>query len=639
MQRKNNPAKKINLKAVDFFIIVFCLAGACASVMAFWREYNTTLFKANEEPVGTIIFKKRNAERKFIDRNVWDRLKQSSPVYNGDRIRTSGLSEAVVIFQDQQTYLTMDESTIIQIFYNDKHGAQIDFSGGNLEIASSSKNVVVSTGESVMEFDGQSRLYKDEDGFSLSVLEGQASFDGNEIESGKMLALDSSGAIDLRPVVAMTSFGSSARVLGKPGEKIPVDFSWNASGFNTGTYAIVEVAGDRTFNNIVDTRDARGVSSLSIPLEGGSYWWRVYPVTGDSGEPASRVYPSGPLEVGYVAAAALFTPAQKAEIKIPGDSYGPFSWSAVEYASAYLFEISANADMSVPFVSRELTQNTVTQSGLDNGRWYWRVTPVYSQRFPTGNVQLKAPTLPSETREFSITRGLPVLSKPVLNSPKQNGKMYTDSFSHWLLWKYDPNAASWHVELADNPNFEKPLVKQNVLSNYFSVPQALLENGRILYWRVSALGGADIVISDVWNFEVVSDAPPSAKPVLAAVPYIPSITFDANTGFAGNPDIERLLTRIAATLKEHGEYKVRIEGHANPTLNPADIAGRQREQTEELQPLSELRAKDVADQLILLGIDSSRLEYYGVGGQRPLTTWEDTNNWWKNRRVEFILRK
>jgi outer membrane protein OmpA-like peptidoglycan-associated protein len=308
----------------------------------------------------------------------------------------------------------------------------------------------------------------------------------------------------------------------------------------------------------------------------------------------------------------------------------------VESAFAYLFEISARADMSEPVVSRQVTQNTITQSALESGRWYWRVTPVYSQ-------QVKAPALPSETREFTIVRGIPPLSKPVLASPQQNGKVYTESYSNWLSWKFDPNAASWLVELADNPAFEKPVIKQNVSSNYCPVSSTLLKGGKTWYWRVSALSGSGeqsrSVVSDVWSFEVVQDAPPSVKPVLAGVPYIPSIVFDANTGFEGNPDIERLIARVAQILNENSEYKVRIEGHANPTVNPVDTVGRRRAQTQELQPLSELRAKDIANQLIKLGIDSSRLEYYGVGGERPLTAWEDTGNWWKNRRVEFILRK
>jgi len=29
----------------------------------------------------------------------------------------------------------------------------------------------------------------------------------------------------------------------------------------------------------------------------------------------------------------------------------------------------------------------------------------------------------------------------------------------------------------------------------------------------------------------------------------------------------------------------------------------------------------------------------GMGGANPLAEWKDTKNWWKNRRVEFVIEK
>ncbi|MCL2833789.1 MAG: OmpA family protein [Treponema sp.] len=124
---------------------------------------------------------------------------------------------------------------------------------------------------------------------------------------------------------------------------------------------------------------------------------------------------------------------------------------------------------------------------------------------------------------------------------------------------------------------------------------------------------------------------------------VPSIMFAANSGgFNGlDPQIsasnQYILGRIAVTLNRFSDYKVRVEGHANVTA--ATPAARQKEQTEELQPLSELRAKTVMDYLVNLGVDRSRLSYVGIGGARPVAAYEDHDNWWKNRRVEFILIK
>ncbi|MCL2093282.1 MAG: OmpA family protein [Treponema sp.] len=125
---------------------------------------------------------------------------------------------------------------------------------------------------------------------------------------------------------------------------------------------------------------------------------------------------------------------------------------------------------------------------------------------------------------------------------------------------------------------------------------------------------------------------------------VPSIVFAPNSASFEGLDAQTLannewiLSRIALTLEAHGEYQVRVEGHANPTINPRNTAGRQYEESQELQPLSEGRARTIVNELINLGIDRGRLSFFGMGGLHPVAAWEDTDNWWKNRRVEFLLR-
>jgi outer membrane protein OmpA-like peptidoglycan-associated protein len=122
---------------------------------------------------------------------------------------------------------------------------------------------------------------------------------------------------------------------------------------------------------------------------------------------------------------------------------------------------------------------------------------------------------------------------------------------------------------------------------------------------------------------------------------VPSIVFGANAkNFEGlAPDIaennERILRRIAEVLNKFVTYQVKVEGHANPTARTAREAA--REEANELQPLSEQRAKAVVDELVEFGVAAGRLTYVGMGGTRPVIQLDDRDNWWKNRRVEFIL--
>ena len=440
--------KKSKYKAIDFIIFFSCLAGACLSGVLFWREYNSTLVKLNEEPVGIIIFKKHVAQRKFIDRDVWDRLKQTSPIYNGDTIRTIDQSEAIVILEDETTSLTLYDSTMIQIYYTKKGDVTIDFSGGNIEVVSENKNAVISSGTSTIVVEGKAIMNKNEEGFVLSVVEGQASFDGAEVETGSVLTLDSDGNPDVRPIVTMKP--SSPSVFAETGSAgmVPIVFSWTAFHFDPDTQVIVETAFDRRFSRIAEARETSGVSSVTIPLEKGNYWWRVYPAAPGSREPANWYYPTGVLEV---------IPAAISDVQPP--------------TNAAAFED-------------------------------------------------ESPILP-----------LP----PVM---------------------FNRNVGDWD-------------------------------------------------------------------------------DLDAETIARNNS----ILSRIIVTLNTHGEYRLRVEGHANPVINPDDTYGRLSEQNEELKPLSEMRARAVVEKLVKLGADSRRLDYAGFGGEHPVAAWEDSENWWKNRRVEFTLMK
>jgi outer membrane protein OmpA-like peptidoglycan-associated protein len=122
---------------------------------------------------------------------------------------------------------------------------------------------------------------------------------------------------------------------------------------------------------------------------------------------------------------------------------------------------------------------------------------------------------------------------------------------------------------------------------------------------------------------------------------VPSIVFGSNSGGFDGLDAETIaandyiLRRIAQVLNKFHAYQVEIEGHANPLARTE--RERQREEQQELQPLSELRAKAVLDYLVRLGVAGDRLSYVGMGGTKPVAAYEDRDNWWKNRRVEFIL--
>ncbi|MCL2411602.1 MAG: OmpA family protein, partial [Treponema sp.] len=56
-----------------------------------------------------------------------------------------------------------------------------------------------------------------------------------------------------------------------------------------------------------------------------------------------------------------------------------------------------------------------------------------------------------------------------------------------------------------------------------------------------------------------------------------------------------------------------------------------------LQRLSEARARAIVDRLVHYGVARSRLTFAGAGSSQTIADFEDRDNWWRNRRVEFYL--
>lgn len=89
---------------------------------------------------------------------------------------------------------------------------------------------------------------------------------------------------------------------------------------------------------------------------------------------------------------------------------------------------------------------------------------------------------------------------------------------------------------------------------------------------------------------------------------------------------------IADKILDFGkDVNVLVEGYAN------NVSNTEEENIRELIPLSQARADAVKEMLYESGVRRSRLSSTGRGGANPIADWEDTENWWRNRRVEFVL--
>ena len=386
MQKKNTRFKK-----TDIIVILICLFGICLSIILFWTDFTRTLAKISEKPVGTVSYKYKAAQRKFIDRVLWDRLRQESPVYNGDVIRTADLSEARVTFLDGQA-VELFENTLAQIFWNEKQ-AYIDLSVGDISINSrmGSNPIVLSSGNSLIEIAPggvlNAKLNNLTQELNIMLIDGNASITSSSGEiqalaAGDALSFLEDGTGQIAPIVAVLSPAPAAHVINNSREDFPLSFIWKTNNFAAGEYVYIEIAHDTSFNRIVYASDIKDTVQVVIPLPSGTFWWRIYPSSFKDAENYIKNIASGRISIHHAPSPGLIKPIESYvyyyRTQLPAVR---FLWTEAQETSAYRLDVANNPQMQNPTISRQLFNTSVIISSLAPGTWYWKVTPLYPENY------------------------------------------------------------------------------------------------------------------------------------------------------------------------------------------------------------------------------------------------------------------
>ena len=121
----NNRARRRRHGFVDFLTVVICLAGIAVALYCFRNLIYKSLATDTDVPVGTITFKKKSPRRRLEHENVWEYLKLQSIIYKGDYILTEDLSEAQLIFKDNDYAVNQTESNIAHVVMDENELEQI----------------------------------------------------------------------------------------------------------------------------------------------------------------------------------------------------------------------------------------------------------------------------------------------------------------------------------------------------------------------------------------------------------------------------------------------------------------------------------------------------------------------------------
>ncbi len=495
MQKKKNTTSATNSGyASDIIVVLFCLIGFSLNMFFFNQAINQSLDKVNETPIGIITFKYKSAQRKLMDRVLWDRVKQESPVYNGDIIRTAELSEATITFADGNV-MDLYSQTLAQVFLDIEQGAAVNFSeggisinttessGGGITLTSGSATVQVGAGSALSASAASSAGLTSGGPLSVQVASGSANLvlgDGAEtvaLTEGQPLVVAADGQSIAPPSVAVLSPVQNARYLNQTEGSIPVNFNWVAENLPDGEYILLETSQRRDFSQIVDQISFTSVNQVALNLSSGTWYWRV------SAE-SMEIPVTGRLQVLSAPIPTAIVPSQGNEYayrtKLPAVR---FLWTEDDYASSWLFEVADNAQMQNPVISQNSTQPSIIVSTLEEGNWFWRVTPFYTSSINRQSQGVSS----SDINSFAITQQ-GSLSPATLVLPEQNGfvDILNAASGIYFSWLHDSEASLYTVTISQNEQLSNPVVEESVGDNYYVLaPDAFSLSEGVWYWAVT----------------------------------------------------------------------------------------------------------------------------------------------------------
>jgi hypothetical protein len=478
-------------------VIFLCLLGTAACLALFRADLNRSLRRLNEVPVGSVASKSRAALRRFQDRTIWDRLRKESPVYNGDFIRTAEGALAAIRFSGGGM-VSVAENSLIRIFVEDGT-PRIELSQGNISVyAGEGSGLVVSSGENRV------------------IVPPGAEFSFNE----KMLS----------PVLAPLA---SARFLASDNGEAPVEFTFADGTFSEKDISAaspsgrvrIEIARDRNFTKslaVLEKIPGTDSSGVTARLPAGSWWWRAYGEGEEGGGIAGQftvTWTPPPQPISPAPASVYYYQAELPEVR--------FEWTVAEEVGHYILEAADNPGMINPALQEEVRSGSLLYSRLDEGQWYWRVTPVFPAFFK-GNVP------PSPPVPFTISRGEPppeAAPQPpvVVTAPPEAVTAPEPPVAVVAAAPVPVAAPEAAVRIPavmeaplPAPPLPLPAATGRIPADGYVIGFETLEASRTIAFNWNQVAGADAYI-----FSLLSEnASGERRPVITAESSVPSYTFD-----------------------------------------------------------------------------------------------------------------
>jgi len=449
---------------------------------------NQSLSNKGGQQIATITFKYNTAQRRFMDRVLWDRLRQDSPIYNGDTVRIADKSGATVHFSDGNS-VELGENTLAQFIMREDSGSAVDVNSGSLRVQSSGRGISVSSAGRTVEVKGSSAVnIVSGKKLSVSVEKGSASVKNSggqsqKVDAGSAVSVSGAGSIE-KPVFSVISPARGSSMLNFSQEPLRVQYACSYTGKGP-VSGLLELSPTADFKS-AERHEFTDPGALAVSAGPGIWYWRISLRPKEGAETAAQdLSAAGKFTV-------LYAPGPMPEAPEPGTaaSYRTrnpdirFIWTGNDYVSSYLFEVADNSGMANPLISQRTDSLSSIVSSLGAGTWYWRVTPYYA----LNGIGFSRPSPVSSFKiEKRATLDPPELVMPAPEEMVNTLKKGADGKQGLVFsWKSSPEAASYRLTVGRENSPDSAFTAQTN-SNYYILDSAQhpLENEAWYKWQVS----------------------------------------------------------------------------------------------------------------------------------------------------------
>ena len=438
------------------------------------------MIKTVTDAIGTIIFKKKNTERKYAEYVIWEDIAANSPVYNYDSLRTFKGSAASIRLKSGAE-ISLDEDTMIVLIADEK-GVKINFDRGTVSAKSgkAAGKISFNTKDTSISMNkGELAVKKGEASVDVNVSSGEALIDNGK---GDIKKIDNNSAahvingkteVKKINIIPESPSDNTCYVTYKPVDSIK--FKWKSGSAGEET---VQLSGDPGFGDIVYTSKTSG-GNHEFNVAPGDYYWRV--VAGSEASPVRKftLFRDTLPEQVY--------PKNGESISV-SENNGPvsFKWSRSELVSACEFEIALNNDMTKSVKKTRVINNSISVEGVPAGSIYWMVKRIY----PEGFVILGPEKFISG---FTIERTIIARSKP---KPIYDREMVVSTLTENIIlnWEGCSGIKDYTVDISSDREFKKILRSSTLNVTFYN--SGKMHEGKY-YWRVAAnYGSGETIYSE-----------------------------------------------------------------------------------------------------------------------------------------------